>query len=201
MIMPTINQVIEKYNEVEKLSDAPLTIISDVLWIIVGLIFMVHLIQNRKSLSHLNFIYQGSSLALILIIIGYLSFTINSYDFSVDETHWKENTLSPYLSSLDEHNEKVEDFSQLLQAPEEKESIESHYVSDDHHPIWIKLDTITDTGEKQQKIVESTIVKEPIQQPYLTYKMIEKPISDRYSDQFYYETTLHIPEEYRILTD
>jgi hypothetical protein len=201
MIMPTINQVIEKYNEVEKLSDAPLTIISDVLWIIVGLIFMVHLIQNRKSLSHINFIYQGASLALILIIIGYLSFTINSYDFSVDETHWKENTLSPYLNSLDEHNEKVEDFSQLLQAPEEKEGIDSHYVSDDHHPIWVKLDTITDTGEKQQKIVESTIVKEPIQQAYLTYKMIEKPISDQYSDQFYYETTLHIPEEYRILTD
>ncbi|WP_166000010.1 hypothetical protein [Bacillus sp. Cs-700] len=199
--MPTINQVIEKYNEVAKLADAPLTIISDVLWIIVGLIFMVHLIQNRKSLSHLNFIYQGASLALILIIIGYLSFTINSYDFSVDETYWKENTLSPYLNSLDEHNEKVEDFSQLLQAPEEKEGIESHYVSDNHHSIWVKLDTITDTGEKQQKIVESTIVKEPIQQPYLTYKMIEKPISNRYSDEFYYETTLHIPEEYKILTD
>lgn len=199
--MPTINQVIETYNEVEKLSDAPLTIISDVLWIIVGLIFIVHLIQNRKSLSPLNVIYQGAPLALILIIIGYLTFTINSYDFSADKAHWKENTLSPYLNSLDEHNEKVEDFSQFLQTPEENEGIESHYVNDDHHSIWIKLDTITATGEKQQKIVESTIVKEPIQQAYITYKMIEKPISERYSDQFYYETTLHIPEEYKILTD
>ncbi|WP_283152906.1 hypothetical protein [Guptibacillus hwajinpoensis] len=197
--MPTINQVIESYNELEKLSDAPLTIISEVLWIIVGLIFIMHLIHNRKFLSPSKFLFRGAFLFIILLIIGYLSYTLNSYDFSMNEKSWKENTLAPYLQSLHEHNEQVEDFSQLLKDPDN--GIKSNYVDEDISPIWIELATTTDTGEKKEKIVEATIVKEPIQQPYLTYRMIEKNISDHYSDEAYYETTLHIPEDYMILTD
>ncbi|MFK3960214.1 hypothetical protein [Guptibacillus hwajinpoensis] len=197
--MPTINQVIESYNEVEKLSDAPLTIISEVLWILVGLIFIMHLIRNRKFLSPSKFLFRGAFLFIILLIIGYLSYTLNSYNFSMNEKSWKENTLAPYLQSLNEHNEQVEDFSQLLKDPDN--GIESNYVDEDISPIWIELVTTTDNGEKQKKIVEAIIVKEPIQQPYLTYRTIEKTISDHYSDDAYYETTLHIPEDYMILTD
>lgn len=195
--MPTINQVIESYSEVEKLADAPLTIISEVLWTIVGLIFIVHLIRNRKCLSTQKFLFRGAFLLIILSIIGYLTYTLYSYDYSIDEESWKENTLAPYLQSLNEHHEQVDDFSQLLTEPDK--GIESIYVKD-ITPIWVELVTSMD-ADKKGKVVEVTIEKEPIQEPYLTYKTIEKTISEQYSNQVYYETTLHIPEEYMILTD
>ncbi len=196
--MPTLDRVLESYQEFEKLSDAPLTIISEVLWILVGIIFIVHLIQNRKSISALSFFYRSCSLMLILVIIGYLSFTINSYDFSMDEDHWKEEFLTPYLESLPEHKQQVTDFAQLIDY--DKSGIESVYINEEH-PIWVKVTLMTDHGDEQELIVKTTIVKESVEQPYLTYKTIEKPISEKYSDEAYYNTTLHIPKEFRILSE
>ncbi|MCA0173246.1 hypothetical protein [Bacillus sp. RAR_GA_16] len=127
--MPTINHVIESYHKVEQLSDAPLTIISEVLWVIVGLIFLTHFIRHHKSLSARNFLIRGAFFLIILSIIGYLSYTLYNYDYSMDEKAWKGNTLAPYLQSLKEHREQVNDFSQLLKDPDK--GIESIYVKNE----------------------------------------------------------------------
>ena len=193
-----IQKAIDSHHELMRLSDAPLTIISEVLWVFVGLIFIVHLVKDRKSFSHSGFMYRGIYFLVILTIISYLSITLNSYDFAMDENEWRENYFKPYIQSLQEQKLEVEEFSQVIK--EDDTQIESHYLNKKTESILLKLTVVNQSGFKKKELIETTIVKEAIEQPYLTYKTIERDISDQFNKEAFYETTLHIPNDYKVLT-
>lgn len=194
--MTSITEVIEVHQEIIKAADAPLLIVSDVLWSIFGIVFIVHLIKDRITFSFLGTIYRTLFLLITLTIVGYLSFSIVDSHFSIDEKEWEEEYLEPYINSLPTSRIIIEDFSQLL--VDDHNGIKSIYVNK-QKPIWFELSVLDDKGIKQNIAVQSIIQKEPIEKPYLTYKQIEKDISAQYTENLYYETILHIPNEYKVI--
>ncbi|TKD72143.1 hypothetical protein [Pseudalkalibacillus hwajinpoensis] len=192
-----IEKVIQSHHELLQLSDAPLTVISEVLWIFVGLIFIIHIVKDRKLFSRSGFIYRGIFFVVILAIVSYLTLTLNAYNFAMDENHWRENYFKPYIQSLPEQKLEVEDFSQVIQ--EKDNRIQSYYLNKETKPILLELTVVDQTTIEKAELIETTIAKEPIEKPYLTYKLIEKTISDKFNTEAFYETTLHIPIDYKVL--
>lgn len=196
--MPNIEKVIEIHKQVLSLSNAPLTIIAEIIWIFITTIFVVYLIKEKKSFSSQGWIFSGFFLVLLLSVLGYLSFTIKDYDFSIDEKHWEENYLTPYLKSLPENREYVEDFSQIVTT--DSNTTKSVYTTDKEKPIVVEISTLNKENETTKKeSVQVLIQKEPINKAYLTYKIIEKNISNEYTADQYYETILHIPNDYKVI--
>lgn len=196
--MPRIEEVIEMHKQVVSLSDAPLAIIAGVIWIFITIGLLVYLIKESRSFSFQEWIFGGFFLVILLSVLGYLSFTIKDYDFSMNEEQWEENYLAPYLESLPENKEYVEDFSQIL--TNDVDAIESQYINDKDKPVVVEVSMLDKENEAIKKIsVQVFIQKEPIDEVYLTYKTIEKNISSEYTADQYYETILHIPNEYKVI--
>ncbi|MDQ6596445.1 hypothetical protein E2K98_30270 [Bacillus salipaludis] len=195
--MPSITRVIEVHQELESASNAPMLIISEILWIFFGIVFIVHLLKDRKSFSLLGLSFRGLFFVITLLIIGYLTNSIMNCNFSINETQWKKGYLKPYILSLPEHKKNVDDFSLLLN--NEVNGINSIYINGEK-PLWFKI-SLLDKHRLSKKIVLQCIIqKEPIKKPFLTYKKINKNISGQYTTNAYYETILHIPEEYKVIT-
>lgn len=196
--MPSIEKVIEAHKQLLSVSNAPLTIITEILWIILTVSFVVYLIKEKKPFSLQGWVFSGFFLVILLSVLGYLSFTIKEYDFSMNEKQWKENYLTPYLKSLPENKKYVEDFSQLL--TNDEDTIKSIYINDKEKPILIEISTLNKENGTTKKIpVQVIIQKEPINKTYLTYKTIKKAISSEHTTNKYYETILHIPNEYKVI--
>ncbi|MEI5907710.1 hypothetical protein WAK64_11660 [Bacillus spongiae] len=192
----TIEKVIEVYKGFEKIYEAPIVIISEILCIIILISFIIHLIKDRKSFSFLGSIIRGFFLVFILSIMSFLFVTIVEYDFSMSENQWEENYVTPYINSLPEQKYNVKDFSQLLN---ENKGIYSIYLDSLTKPTWVSVEVLDDDGKYKEITVQTIFKKESIDTPYLTYKKIEKDISNKYNANVFYETVLHIPKEYKIL--
>jgi len=196
--VPSIEKVIEIHKQVLSLSNAPLAIIAGIIWVCITIAFIVHLIKEKTSFSFRGWVFSVFFLVILLSGLGYLSFTIKDYDFSINEEEWKENYLTPYLKSLPEHKEDVEDFSQIL--TNDANAIKSIYLNDKEKPIVVEISTLNkENGVAKKLPVQVFIQKEPIDKAYLTYKTIEKNISYEYTTDQYYETILHIPNEYKVI--
>lgn len=196
--MPNIENVIKIHEQVVSLSNAPLTIIAGLIWIFITVIFVFYLVKEKNSFSSQGWIFSGVILVVLLSVSGYLSFTIKGYDFSIDKKQWEENYLSPYLKSLPETREYVEDFSQILTT--DSNAIKSIYINDKEKPIVVEISTSNkENGTIKKEPVQVLIQKEPINKAYLTYKIIEKNISNEYNTDQYYETILHIPNDYKVI--
>ncbi|MDR7002381.1 hypothetical protein [Neobacillus niacini] len=101
--MPSITRVIEVHQEIESVSNAPMLIISEILWIFFGIVFIVHLLKDKKSFSLLGLTFRGFSFVITLLIIRYLTISIKNCNFSINENQWKKGYLNPYILSLPEH--------------------------------------------------------------------------------------------------
>ncbi|WKA56517.1 hypothetical protein [Planococcus shixiaomingii] len=121
--MPGIEKVIEIHEQVLSVSNAPAAIIGGLLWVFLGVAFVVYLFKEKKNFSLQEWVFNGVFLGIVLLILGGLSFAIKDYDFSISEKQWKENYLNPYLKGLPENKEYVEDFSQIV--PDEEDAIKS----------------------------------------------------------------------------
>lgn len=197
MELPSITRVIEVHQEIESVSNAPMLIISEILWIFFGIVFIVHLLKDRKSFSLLGLTFRGFSFVITLLIISYLTISIKNCNFSINENQWKKGYLNPYILSLPEHKKNVEDFSLLLN--NDVNGIKSIYLNGDgEKPLWFEISLLNDHRFKKID-VQCIIQKEQIKNPYLTYKKINKNISSQYTTEAYYETILHIPEEYKVI--
>lgn len=195
--MPTIEDVIKVHEKVSALSNAPLAIIAGAIWTFIAITFIVFLFKERNKLSLKGLIYSFLSLVILFSVIGYLSFTIKDYQFSMNEKKWEENYLHPYLEALPEKKEYIQDFSQVINHNDENIT-KSKYRDNDAQPIVVEISK--DPGSAEKKMLIQVIVqKEQIDQAYLTYKIIEEDISDEYTKDQYYETVLHIPSDYKII--
>lgn len=198
--MSNVEKVIDGYEELLRVSDAPLVIITEVLWIIVLIFLLAHIIKRWKSFSRLGSIIRAFFLIIVIVIVSFEFYTISNYNFSMNENYWKKNYLTPYITSLPENKRYVEDFSQIIEKKDSEKGIKSFYLSKKVTPIWVSVSIVDKSGSKENLIVQTTVTKESIKKPYLTYKKIEKTISDKYVEKAYYQTTLHIPEEYKVIT-
>lgn len=196
----SIDKVIEIHEGLLRVSDVPITIATEILWLIIGIVSLADIIKNRKSISSRGFIFRGFILGIILLIESILFINIAETDFSTSKEEWKSQYLIPYIKSLPEDKLYVKDFSQILEIQENKnKKIESIYLNNKKEPVWVEL-SVTDKDKIKKKFVVQTVIrKEPIKKAYLTYKIINKTITPIYRDNLYYETILHIPEEYKVL--
>ncbi|TWT13171.1 hypothetical protein [Planomicrobium sp. CPCC 101079] len=154
--------------------------------------------KRKKNFSLQEWVFNGVILGIVLLVVGGLSFTIKDYDFSINEKQWKESYLDPYIKALPENKEYVEDFSQIVTG--EEDAIKSIYINDKVKPITVEIITLNKENELTKKTpVQVVLQKEPIKNPYLTYKTIEKDISSEYTTKQNYETILHIPEDYKVI--
>ncbi|KZE38940.1 hypothetical protein AV656_08555 [Bhargavaea cecembensis] len=195
--MPNIEDVIKVQEEVSALSNAPLAIIAGAIWIFITVAFIVFLFREKKAFSLKGWIYSFSFLVILFAVTGYLTYTIKEYNFSMNEEKWEENYLKRYLESLPEKRENIEDFSQVLN---DENTIKSIYMNKDTQPIVVEISKSQDIDSIQKKIrLQAIVQKEQIDKPYITYKTIEKDISDKYTKDQYYETVLHIPSDYKVI--
>ncbi|MGG3943715.1 hypothetical protein ABEV54_20025 [Peribacillus psychrosaccharolyticus] len=198
--MLSIDKVIEIHEGLLRVSDVPITIATEILWLIIGIVSLADIIKNRKSISSRGFIFRGFILGIILLIESILFINIAETDFSTSKEEWKSQYLIPYIKSLPEDKLYVKDFSQILEIQENKnKKIESIYLNNKKESVWVELSVIDKDKIKKKFVVQTVIRKEPIKKAYLTYKIINKTITPIYRDNLYYETILHIPEEYKIL--
>ena len=193
--MPNIEEVIKVQEEVSALSNAPLAIVAGAIWISITIAFIAFLFKEKKELSMKGWIYSFLFLVILFAVTGYLSFTIKEYNFSMNEKKWEENYLNPYLESLPEEKENIEDFSQVLN--DDGTSIKSTYINKDIQPIVVEISESKKTDKKKR--IQVIVQKEQIDQAYITYKKIEKNISEKYTKDQSYETVLHIPNDYKVI--
>ncbi|WP_213422530.1 hypothetical protein [Bhargavaea massiliensis] len=193
--MPNIEEVIKVQEEVSALSNAPLAIVAGAIWIFITIAFIAFLFKEKKELSMKGWIYSFLFLVILFAVTGYLSFTIKEYNFSMNEKKWEENYLNPYLESLPEEKENIEDFSQVLN--DDGTSIKSTYINKDIQPIVVEISESKKTDKKKR--IQVIVQKEQIDQAYITYKKIEKNISEKYTKDQSYETVLHIPNDYKVI--
>ncbi|MCW1929524.1 hypothetical protein [Bhargavaea beijingensis] len=195
--MPNIEDVIKVQEEVSALSNAPLAIIAGAIWIFITVAFIVFLFKEKKVLSLKGWIYSFFFLVILFAVTGYLSYTIKEYNFSMNEKKWEKNYLNPYIESLPERKENIEDFSQVLNN-DNKNTTKSIYIKKDIQPIVVEISLSKNIDQKKMRI-QAIVQKEQIDQAYITYKTIEKDISDKYTKDQYYETVLHIPSDYKVI--
>ncbi|MFC7364203.1 MULTISPECIES: hypothetical protein [Bhargavaea] len=197
--MPNIEDVIKVQEEVSALSNAPLAIIAGAIWIFITVAFIVFLFKEKKALSLKGWIYSFSFLVILFAVTGYLTYTIKEYNFSMNEEKWEENYLNAYIESLPETKENIEDFSQVLNNDDEN-TIKSIYMNKGTQPIVVEISKSQDLDSIKQKMrLQAIVQKEQIDKAYITYKTIEKDISDKYTKAQYYETVLHIPSDYKVI--
>lgn len=196
----SIDKVIEIHEGLLRVSDVPIIMATLILWLIIGIVSLVDIIKNRKSLSSQGFIFRGLNLVIILLIESILLINIVETDFSTSKKEWESQYLIPYINSLPEDKLDVKDFSQIVDISNNKNNkIESIHFTNKHEPIWVELSVIDKNNLKQKFVVQTIIQKESIKEAYLTYKRINKTITSTYRDNLYYETILHIPEEYKVI--
>lgn len=193
--MPNIEDVIKVQEEVSALSNAPLAIVAGAIWIYITIAFIIFLFKEKRELSMKGWIYSFLFLVILFAVTGYLSFTIKEYNFSMNEKKWEENYLNPYLKSLPEEKENIEDFSQVLN--DDGTSIKSTYINKDIQPIVVEISESKNADKKKR--IQVIVQKEQIDQAYLTYKTIERNISEKYTKDQFYETVLHIPKDYKVI--
>ncbi|MGG0657444.1 hypothetical protein [Rummeliibacillus pycnus] len=198
--MPNIDKVIEVFEGIQQAYNTLITIPAVLLWIVIGIYSLVDILKNKKTFSFIGFIGRGTFFFVSLSIVFFLCINIMKADFSLNEKQWKDNYLDPYINSLSENKVDVKDFSQILEMnSNENKKIKSIYLNDKVKPIWMELNLIDKNNSSKKISVQTIIRKEPIENPYLTYKLINKNISDKYRKDIFYETILHIPEEYKVL--
>lgn len=196
----SIEKVIEIHEGLLRVSDVPIIMATLILWLIIGIVSLVDIIKNRKLLSSQGFIFRGLNLVIILLIESILLINIVETDFSTSKKEWESQYLIPYINSLPEDKLDVKDFSQIVDISNNKnKKIESIHFTNKHEPIWVELFVTGKNNLKQKFVVQTVIQKEAIKEAYLTYKRINKTITPTYRDNLYYETILHIPEEYKVL--
>lgn len=190
-----IEKVIQIHEKVLALDDASLVIATGLMCTLLLIFSIRDLIKNIKDFSFS--IKLLPVLIILLSVEGYSIYAIAHYDFSLGKEQWKKDYLIPYVMSQREHKVYVEDFSQLLE--KDDGGVKSIHFGSKVKPVWVKLSLLDSGGSKNELITQAVIKKEPIKRTYLTYKKIKKDISEKYIDNAYYETVLHIPEDYKVL--
>ncbi|MGG0663120.1 hypothetical protein ABE042_03290 [Viridibacillus arvi] len=198
--MPSIDKVIEVQESISQAHSAFVLIPAELLWIIIGIYSLMDIIKNKKTISSTGFIMRGFFFLFTLSLVGLSSINIMKADFSMNEKQWKDDYLKPYITALPENKTYVQDFTQILEIQKNhNKKIKSIYLNNSVKTIWVELDILDKNNASKTISVQTTIKKEPIKEPYLTYKFINKNISKEYTKHTYYETILHIPEEYKVL--
>ncbi|MGE7624941.1 hypothetical protein ACQKMD_18410 [Viridibacillus sp. NPDC096237] len=198
--MHSIDKVIIVYESISQAYSTVVIIPAVLLWIIVGVYSLMDMIKNNNAISSTGFIMRWLFFVMTLSIVGFLSINIITADFSMNEKQWKNNYLDPYINALPENKTYVQEFTQILEIHKNgNKKIESIYLNKKVKPIWVELDVLDKNNASETIAVQTIIQKEPIDEPYLTYKAINKNISKEYPKNSYYETILHIPEEYKVL--
>jgi hypothetical protein len=188
-----IEQIIEIHQKVLDLDEAPITIIAELIWFFLAILLIVHLIKDRKTFSPIGLINRILFLCITFLIVGSLFIPIKNYDFSMTENKWEKEYLKPYIMSLPTQKLEVNKFSVALKTP--KKGIKSVYLNNNkENPIWCDISSSGQQGSANRLYVLTKIHKENIKMAYLTYKIINKDISDTYRDDLYYEAILHIPK-------
>lgn len=198
--MLSIDKVIEVQESISHAHSAFVLIPAELLWLIIGIYTLMDIIKNKKTISSGGFILRGLFLFFTLSLVVFSSINIMKADFSMNEKQWKADYLEPYMNALPENKIYVQDFTQILDIQKNhNKKIKSIYLNNTVKPIWVKLDVLDKNSVSKTISVKTIIKKEPIKEPYLTYKSINKNISKEYTKHAYYETILHIPEEYKVL--
>lgn len=198
--MPSIDKVIEIQESILQADSAFILIPAELLWIIIGIYSLMDIIKNKKTISSSGFIMRGIFFLFTLSLVVLSSIHIMKADFSMNEKQWKVDYLEPYMNGLPENKTYVQDFTQILEIHKNhNKKIKSIYFNNNVKPIWVELDVLDKNNASKTISVQTIIKKEPIEEPYLTYKSINKDISKDYTKKAYYETILHIPEEYKVL--
>ena len=192
--MDQIEKVIEVHEKLLNLAEAPFAFITAFL---CAFILVISINELFKCIKAKDFSFLLKFLLPVFIVFiaveGYLIHTIIHYDFSLSKEKWKTEYLIPYVKAQPEHKIDVENFSQLLKTPE-NEGVPSIYFNDKAKPVWLKLTLLNQSGSKKVLVTQAVIKKESIQRAYLTYKTVQKDITKQYTDNVYYRTVLHIPE-------
>ncbi|HCH1712731.1 TPA: hypothetical protein NKQ82_004636 [Vibrio parahaemolyticus] len=191
--MITIDQLIETYH-ISQDSTAIISIFALIMWAIIGYALIRFFIKDRKKINFKNFFVGAFFLIVILTINIFLINDISDHDFSLDEKKWKNEYLEPYIESQPFNKLEINDFSQIVN--EKPKGITSVYLNEKITPQWFFIKT---KEEKEYKI-QAIIKKENIKNPYLSFKKIEKDISDKYNKESYYETVLYVPLEYKVIS-
>lgn len=194
--MHSMDNVISAYQNAVNLENAPIVIVGEVFWAVIGLALLVHFIKDRKTIKLVGYLFRGLFFAVVLLVNGYLINLISHYDYSVDLNRWKSDYLIPYVEARPEQRVAVKDFSQLLSS--EDQTIDSIHLKKESHPILARV-MVGDPATSKVMITKVLIKKEHIKKAYLSYKTISRKISEDYSNKAYYETTLHIPAEYKVI--
>lgn len=194
--MHSMDNIISAYQNAVNLENAPIVIVSEVFWALIGLALLVHVIKDRKTISFAGYLFRGLFFVVVLLVNGYLINMISHYDYSVDLQSWKSTYLLPYVEARPEQRVAVKDFSQLLS--NEDQTIDSIHLKKESHTVLARV-RVGNPATSKVMITKVLIKKEQINKAYLSYKMIPRKISEDYSSKDYYETTLHIPAEYKVI--
>ena len=170
----------------EQLKDAPITFITLFFWIVISISLIYYLLKNRKNIHFI------SGISYIIILFGSLSINsflytkIAEFDFSLTEETWKKDYLTPYLDSRAEKHTPVEVISltpDSTQQPAQSISLTNKNLSQ----VLVRP-----LGTDDEILIKVKIETSSTDQPYLSYKKIEKDITAIYQEDVYYEPVLYI---------
>lgn len=193
----SIENVVQAYEEMQNLSDAPLTYIAVACWFVIGIMIIIHMIKDRKSLSIGAISMNTLSLAVTGFIVFHLYMNITEYDFSLDEEKWKQDYLLPYLESQPVQSLTIEHVQATNTTSDQ--AISSIHLQNNSPTVHVEFTAVQKDKRKQDMSTKVRIKQAPDNTaPYITYKAIESDISDSYTDDMYYDTTLYINQESRL---
>lgn len=191
--MLSIDKVIEAYHISQESSEVLFSIFTLIIWFGIGILVIFHFIKDRKAIKLKGYFLRFLFLLVVLVININLLNYISNHDFSMDEEKWRTEYFDPYIDTQSINKVEVKDFSQIIDG--ELEGITSVYIKEEIKPQWFRINT----SDGKEYNIQSIIKKENIDKPYLTFKTIEKKISGKYNKDSYYETVLHIPNDYRVI--
>ena len=184
-----INEVINKYEQVEQLKDASFTYIALFFWIAISLSLLYFLVKNRKAIRFSSGLFYMILLLGSLSINSYLYNRIVEYDFSLTEETWKKDYFIPYLDTRTDIQTPVEIISLTPDTTKQRAQSISHDTKNLSYVLIRPLET------NEEILIQVKIKNSSTNKPYLSYKKIEKNISSDYIEKAYYEPVLYIPSK------
>lgn len=190
----SFKEVEQAYEKLQDLNNAPLTYIAAACWTIIMFVIIIHLFRDWKNLSISAVAIRIVSLAASGFAVFHLYMNISEYDYSLDEEKWQQDYLLPYLDSQPEKTLAVEQV-QATNSDGDK-AIPSLHLEKGSPSIHVKFTVAQEDGKKQEVSTNVKVKEAPANtSPYISYKTIETYISDKYTDEMYYEPILYIQKE------
>ena len=152
------------------------------------------MIRDWRTLSSIAIGIRVISLVSVGFIAFHLYTIISEYDYSLDEQKWEQEYLLVYLNSQPEKTMTIQK-AEATNTDSDK-AISSVHLKKEPPTAHISFSPVQKDGSKQEVSTHVKIKQAKADTaPYLTYKTIEKDISEHYTEDMYYETTLYINQD------